>query len=405
MPEERALNLAFSETMALRRRVGSRPVVGITGSYAKTSTKHLLVNGLCGQFNVVGNRASYNVVDGLLSTLRRVDQDTDVVVQELGASGPGSLDQLISSLLPTVGILTAIGDDHRTAFRSRAATLAEKFKLIRALPPAGTAILNLDDPLIADTVANVRTRLLTFGVHQAADFRATDIRDDWPQRLAFKLHHAGRQYDVQTSMLGRHSLVCVLAAIAAAHAVGAELDDFIARLAGVTSPARRMIEHVRSDGLVIIRDDAKAAGYMLDASLAFLARATARQRILVIGKLSDTRKLGRVIRRLARHCRELGVKLITVGVDGRLSLKFPDFGWHDGVGALESVLEVHDFLANSAGKGDVVLLKSSASAHLNRIILAEHRSVRCRATLCGSKRGCDACPELEKANPPSFRFD
>lgn len=389
----------------LRSAVGARPVVGITGSCAKTTTKHLLTHALNGPYVVAGNVESYNIIDGIRSTLGRVTPDTDFVVQELSAAGPRKLEPLLLALLPTIGVITAIADDHRTAYESREAVLKEKFKLIATLPQDGIAILNADDPLLRATFERVQCRLLTFGRSPQADFRASDVSGTWPDRLAFRLAHANRNYEVRTRLLGVVSLTAALAAIATAHALGVELDAFIERLADVEPAPRRLQPCIRGDGVVVIRDDYKAAGYMLEETAEFLGAARSERRVLVIGKVSDVKKTGRAYRRLARCCRALGVTLIAIGETGLKALKRSDYGWEDGVAVLPSVVEVVDYMDENLKSGDVVLLKSSAAAHLDRIVLAETRPVRCRAVACGIKRRCHDCPELETAHDVDFRLD
>ncbi len=380
-------------------------MVGITGSCAKTTTKHLLTQALDGPFVVAGNVESYNIIDGIRATLGRVKSDTDFVVQELSAAGPGKLEPLLLALLPTIGVITTIADDHRTAYERREAVLKEKFKLISTLPADGTAVLNADDPLLCATFDRVTCRLLTFGRSPQADFSASEVSGTWPDRLGFRLAHEGRRYEVRTRLPGVVSLTAALAAIATAHALGVDLEAFIERLAGVEPMTRRMQPCVRGDGVVVIRDDYKAAGYMLEESAAFLGAARAGRRVLVVGKVSDVRKTGRAYRRLARQCRTLGVILIAIGETGLKALRRGDYGWDDGVAVLPSVIEVIDYMNANLTAGDVVLLKSSAAAHLDRIVLAETQSVRCRAVACGVKRRCHDCPELQTDRGADFRLD
>ena len=142
-------------------------MVGVTGSYGKTSTIRILEHCLQSQMAVVSNRASYNMLDSVIATLRRAADKDATVIQELGAHGPRTLESSLLTLLPTVGLITAIRDDHLKAFRSREAVLAEKFKLIQSLPADGVALLNLDDPMLADCVPRVHCRLRTFNSNRS----------------------------------------------------------------------------------------------------------------------------------------------------------------------------------------------------------------------------------------------
>ena len=380
-------------------------MIAITGSYAKTSTKHVLAKGLANQLNVVSNFASYNVIDGIRSTMQRVKSDTDVVIQELGASGPNTLNVLLIRTLPTIGVLTAIADDHRSAFRTREATLKEKFKIVESLPPEGTAILNLDDPLIASKIVDVKCRLRTFGLADNADYRAVNLSASWPDRLSFDLIVKGEQYHVQTRFLGKHHIICVLAAIAAADVLGVDLGAFITELASIEPVSYRMIEHSRADGIVLIRDHFKASQYMIDDSVEFLRTAKADNKYLVVGHLSDTaKKEGSRIRRVARTCQELGINLVVIGEQRRKSIRRERYGFQHGLGAFESATDVANFINEKLTKGDLVLIKAGRIAKMERIALSESQKVLCKAYSCGRDKSCYSCPVVAQPNPYDFKF-
>lgn len=394
-----------SGIVELRRRVGTRPVIGITGSYAKTSTKHLLSACLAPQYDVVSNAASYNVLDGIHATLRRVTSRTDLVIQEIGATGPGSLDGLLFRLLPTFGVLTAIADDHLGAFGNRATVLREKLKLIQSLPKHGTAIMNVDDPLIADSVDDIHCGVRTFGRSRSAQFRAIEVSARWPEYLTFDLLYGTDTYRVKTRLFGEHSIVCVLASIAAAEAVGADLGKFIRQLADVPNARGRMEQHVRSDGKSIMLDHYKATSYMMEDVIAFLRQANASNRYLILGQLSDSPgKAGRNLRAIAATCRQSGINLITFGGLRKRMLRKQTYGFDSGVGVFESALEVAEFIDNAVSSDDLVYIKSSKSSKLERIVLAETMDVRCRALSCGRSKGCADCPELGSPNAVDYKF-
>lgn len=388
----------------LRVGVGDRPVVAITGSFAKTSTKDMLAGGLSREFNVVKNMASLNVVDGIQSTLRRVQPDTDVVVQELGASGPGTLDGLLVRTLPTVGVITRIADDHWSAFKSREAVLKEKFKMVQALPQNGVAVLNHDDPLLRSRFGDVHCRLVTFGTDPDADVVATDVSAVWPDTLCFTVKIAGESLDVRTQLLGCHNLTCALAAVATAWAMGADMSRFVSSMGDVAPIFGRMQPLIRQDGINMIADYFKASPYSIDDILTFLREARANNSVLVAGQFSDTnKKAGRLARSIERRCLENGVKLVLIGEENLQFLRREEFGFDGEVGVFNSVIEVGQFLEKFCSNGDLILLKSSSNRHLERIWLMEMESVRCAALACGRKGFCGKCEHIGKHRGVEFK--
>lgn len=389
----------------LRRMLGDRPVVGITGSYGKTSTVRILEHCLKPRMNVVSNRASYNMLDSVIASLRRAADGDAVVIQELGAHGPRTLEGSLLALLPTVGLITAIRDDHLKAFRSREAVLAEKFKLVQSLPADGVALLNLDDPLLAGCVPRVHCRLRTFGLSESADFHAFDVDASWPEHLGFRLRAGDREFTVQTGLFGAHSLLSVLAALAIADTLGADLGECVSSLATLKAPPGRMEQRRLDGGPPVIVDWIKAARYMLDDSLAFLAGARAARRILVVGQLSDSPgSKGRLFRRLATACRERGILLVILVADSRQYLRRRDFGLEDGVLLLDSILDLPGFLRKQDPGNCVVLLKAATSSHFERLFLAGETTVRCAAIACGRRGSCERCPELARDHARDYRY-
>lgn len=129
---------------------------------------------------------------------------------EVGARGPGSLDRLLALIRPRVSIVTAIGDDHLSAFHGRDAVAAEKGKLVAVVPPDGIAVLSADDPRVLAMRDRCRARVVAFGTGPDADVRATRIRADWPDRLSFDVEHRGQAAAVHTRLCGELWLTSVL---------------------------------------------------------------------------------------------------------------------------------------------------------------------------------------------------
>jgi UDP-N-acetylmuramyl pentapeptide synthase len=172
-------------------------------------------------------------------------------------------------------------------FGSREAIAAEKGKLIAALPPNGTAILNADDPLVLAMQSRCQGRILTYGLSPDAMLRGENIRDDWPNRLSLTVRHGDEAVRVQTQLCGAHLVPNVLAAMAVGRAMGVSLPSAAAALEGVAPVPDRMCPIESPDGVTFIRDDVKAPVWTIPAALDFLRHAMAKRKILILGTLSD----------------------------------------------------------------------------------------------------------------------
>lgn len=373
-----------------------KPVfVGITGSAGKTTAKELLVgilqaNGLHG----TGNPASLNVLPEVAKTVMRVRPYHDFCVTEVSGHRPGQLDRPLVLLQPRIGIVTAVGNDHWSAYDSREAIAREKGKLPAALGSNGTAVLNADDPLVRAMRERCRGKVIAVGMSEHADMRAFNVRAAWPQRLAFDLQHAGSQVTVQTQLCGAHWLPAALGALGGALAFGLSLEQCAKSMAKVPAFEGRMQSVETPEGISFVRDDFKAPLWTVDACLDFLAQAQAARKILVIGMLSDGgAQSGHKYARLAKRAQEVADITIFVGPWSSHVLKTRADGAPDALQVFSRVYDVAMFLKRIARSGDLVLIKgTNKQDHLSRIIHARTDDVACWRDECQLDRFCRECP-------------
>ena len=245
---------------ALYRRAGLRRVsfIGVTGSCGKTTAKELIAAVLASQFQGRKNPGNGNYPSALARTIVGVRPWHDFCVLEIAAAIQGErlpFEGLLRLVRPEIGVVTNIGTDHLSAFGTVEAIAAEKGKLIAALPPQGTAVLNADDPRVLAMRARCAGRVLTYGLAPEALVRAEHISARWPERLAFTVRYAEQAHEVHTQLCGAHLVPCVLAALAVGIALGVPLAT-AARAVQTVPPFRRRMEVVQHpDGVTFIRDD------------------------------------------------------------------------------------------------------------------------------------------------------
>lgn len=250
---KRFMNEASEKMQQLKNKMD---VVGITGSYGKTTTKNIVTHILNQEKYALMTPASYNTPMGLTITIReKLKPIHDVFVAEMGAYKVGEIAELAELVSPKYGILTAIGPQHLNTFKTIENVQKTKFELIESLDDKGVAVLNIDDPLIAGYEIQSKCRKLTYSlVDKTADFFADNIQYS-EDGIAFDVQFPNKEkYHFTSSLLGEHNIQNILAGTAVAYDMG--LDVASIQKAVTTLP---QVEHrleIKKSGHFTIIDDA-----------------------------------------------------------------------------------------------------------------------------------------------------
>jgi UDP-N-acetylmuramoyl-tripeptide--D-alanyl-D-alanine ligase len=383
-----------------RRGLAGTTVVCVTGSVGKTTTKHVLAGFLGSSGGVATHTAGSNRARGVVSTVRR-GAGADYLVQEVGATGPGTLDELLWTLEPQVSVVTAVATDHYSAFRRSVDNIAfEKAKAVAALPPDGIAVLNADDPRVLAMAPLCRGRVVTFGEAEGADVRVTDIRGGYPDGVAFHADTPLGSFDVATRLLGRHQAGAAAAALATGVALGCDVEAGLAALASVDPVEHRLSVLDVPGGPTFILDDRKASFATLAPAFAALRDAdTAGRRVVVVGQVSDARRDSRrLYRDVAREAREVADLVVLVGRWAHHGLRARESDTDRSVVACTSMREAAELLRGELREGDLVLTKGSHDYdHLTRVALQFVRPVACWTDTCRRRTDCRRCRLVERA--------
>jgi aminoacyl-tRNA hydrolase len=201
--------------------------------------------------------------------------------------------------------------------------------------------------------------------------RAEDIRDDWPNRLSLTVRYGGESVRVQTQLCGAHLVPNVLAAMTVGQAMGVNLRAAAAALEGVTPVPGRMYPIDSPDGVMFICDDVKAPVWTIRAALAFVQRATATRKIIILGTLSDYQEpLDPTYARVARQALEVADYVFFVGRWASRCLRAKRHAEDHAVQAFVTIEHINGFLHGFLEPGDLVLLKGSKPDQLSRIVSA-----------------------------------
>ena len=231
-------------------------VVGITGSYGKTTTKNIVTNVLNEKFYSLMTPASYNTPMGITITIREMLKPIhNIFVCEMGAYKVGEIKELTEIAMPNYGILTAIGPQHLNTFKTIENVQKTKFELIESLGEQGVAILNFDDPLIRSYEIQNKCRILTYGIEsEDVDYRATSIEVN-SKGIAFTAVFPDKtEHQFRLSILGEHNILNALAAIAVARDLGQEIDSIARSLERLPQIEHRL--QLKPAGTYTIIDDA-----------------------------------------------------------------------------------------------------------------------------------------------------
>jgi UDP-N-acetylmuramoyl-tripeptide--D-alanyl-D-alanine ligase len=335
------------------------PVIGITGSVGKTSTKDLAAAALAVRFATVSSEKSFNNELGVPLTLANAPESTEVAVIEMGSRGPGHIANLCRVARPTIGVVTAVAAAHTEAFGGLDQVAAAKAELVEAVPEDGTVVLNADDRRVLDMAHRTRAEVLTYSVLSPpfghADVVAERVALDDELRPSFSVRTPWGAAAITLEARGAHQVGNALAALTVALRCGVDLDAATGALAGAgMSPWRMELSRTRS-GAFVLNDSYNANPASMAAALYALSDLDATRRSAVLGLMAelgdDSESQHLAIARLAG---QLGIELIPIATDA--------YG-------IEPVADIEEALQRLGPlrSGDAVLVKASRVAGLERL--------------------------------------
>lgn len=358
-------------------RATDTTVVALTGSAGKTSTKDLIAQLQQRRGPTVWTPGNFNNEIGLPVAVLRCTADTRFLVLEMGARGVGHIRHLTELAPPRIGVVLNVGSAHVGEFGGRERIAEAKGELVEALPTAadgGVAVLNVDDPLVRGMASRTRARVVWFGESEEATVRAENVRLTEEGRPSFTLHTPSGCADVILRLYGEHHVSNALAAAAVAHESGMPVAEIADALSAAGSLSRwRMEVTERADGVTVVNDAYNANPESMRAALrALAAMGNGRRTWAVLGEMAE---LGDDA--LAEHdaVGRLAVRLNVsklVAVGGRQAARIDMGAKNEGSWGEESVhvsdaRAAVDLLRRELRPGDVVLVKASRSAGLERL--------------------------------------
>jgi len=351
------------------RKVWGKPLVGVTGSAGKTTTKEAIAHVLSARFRVLKSEGNFNNHFGLPLMLLKLEPEHDVAVIEMGMSHAGEIRALARIAQPEIGVVTNVAPVHLEFFDSIAGIARAKYELIESLPAGGTAVLNADDEYVSQFGRDFKGKVVTYGTRAIhADVRAANLATHGAEGSEFDVAAAGGREHARLPLVGEHNILNALAAVAVGVARGLKLAEAVAALATLAPPDKRG-QVVQLGNITVINDCYNSNPTALRAMVEALAAMKARRRIVVAGEMLELGPAGEDLHRAAgQHI--AGKKIdVLVGVRG-LAQAMVEGAQHAEARAefVATPEEAGEWLAREARDGDVVLLKASRGVKLEKAL-------------------------------------
>lgn len=342
------------------------PVVGLTGSVGKTTTKeftHLVVNA---KYNAIKTLGNLNNEIGLPQMLFQIDNSVEAAVIEMGMNHFGEIHRLSSAAKPTVGLITNIGVSHIEYLGSREGILKAKLEILDGLADNAPLILNGDNDLLS-TEKNDKHKIYFYGINCDADFKANNI-EEINGSTVFTISYFGKETKITIPLIGIHNVYNALAAFAVGYFLDVDADTAAEALSKYQPEGMRQ-KSVVINGITSIEDCYNASPDSMKAALQTLKATKGNKKIAV---LSDMMELGDYSQKAHFEVGEMAAQynvdyLLCVGeaskyiVDGAKSKNLKNAFLFESKDALT------DKLFEIAHSGDVIVFKASRAMHLEDV--------------------------------------
>ncbi|MGA2316920.1 MAG: UDP-N-acetylmuramoyl-tripeptide--D-alanyl-D-alanine ligase [Thermodesulfobacteriota bacterium] len=349
------------------------PVVALTGSNGKTTTKEMMAACLETTFPILKTKGNLNNLIGVPLTLLTLTEKERVVVLEMGMNVPGEIRRLTEIVEPDVGLITNIQKVHLEGIGSLERLKEEKGELFRRMRRDGTILVNQDDPRVVDLASDYPGQKITFGIEHPAEVMAKEIRLRGAEGTSFTLILEEEMMEIHLRLLGRHFVPNALSAMAVACLFGVEVKQAKEALENFPPFPLRMEVVPLKGGETLINDAYNANPYSMELALETLVEAKGRGRAIAV--LGDMLELGNFTKeahqRIGQKVSELSIDfLLALGEEAPIVVESAiRHGFPMGkVRIVESHSEAISLLKQMIQNGDWILVKGSRRMAMEKIV-------------------------------------
>lgn len=362
-PVENRINKKYyNEAKQILAQMPGLTIIGITGSYGKTSTKHYLYRILCEKYNVLMTPGSFNTPMGVIRTIReQMKPYHNIFICEMGAKQIGDIKEICDLVAPQIGIITAVGEQHLESFKSIENVQRTKFELADALPADGLAVVNNDFPYIANRpVKNVPVKRYTIA-DTGADYHIEDIRYD-TDATRFTVVGNDERIELSTKLIGECNLSNLMAAVIVARHLQVPVASIQYGVSRIEQVEHRLNMKRTPGGISIIDDAFNSNPDGARMALDVLSRMTQGKRIAITpGMIELGEKQVEYNRTLGKQLAEACDYVMVVGhynreaiLDGLQEKNFPE----EKLFVADTFAQAQARLTQIARPGDTVLYEN-----------------------------------------------
>ncbi len=345
------------------------PVIGITGSVGKTTTKDMVASVLGTRYKVLKTEGNFNNELGLPLTLFRLTPDIQVCVLEMGMSGLGEIDYLTRIVAPDVAVITNIGDAHIELLGSRENILKAKMEIFHYMTADGLGVLCGDDAMLRTVDGTVETPMVYCGADNAP-YVASDLIQLGANGMHCAVRTPNHAFDVTIPALGKHMIYPVLMACAIGERFGLTGEELKAGIEGFT-PTKMRMNVVRQNGVTILDDAYNANPQSMRAGLEVLSQSGGEKRIAILGDMFELGILGPELHRSVGEFAGTLTGVDTILAVGELAWNIYDAACQSNIPDViyaRDKKEAKGFLPNLVKPGNVILLKASRGMAFEELV-------------------------------------
>lgn len=360
---------ALQQIARFWRRKLNIQVVGITGSVGKTTSKELIADVLGRKFNTMKSQGNYNNEIGLPLSILSMHEEHQYAVLEMGFYLPGEIAFLAEIAKPQIGVVTTVGLVHAERAGSQDAIYRGKSELVQALPKDGTAILNIDDPLVKKMATLSKAKVFFYGLDPKADLWADDIEGLGLDGVKFRLHYGEETLHIRVPMIGRHSVHTALRAAAVGLVAGMDWQSILEGLR-IGRPQLRLVASRGKNGAILLDDTYNASPDSTMAALNLLEELEGRK----VAVLGDMLELGpyeeqghQMVGIRAAIVADL---IVTIGERAKIIAETARLSGKDEntIKSFENSDDALKYLRDNLKASDVVLVKGSRAMNMEKIV-------------------------------------
>ena len=362
---------ALQQIAAYKRSLYDIPVVAITGSVGKTSTKDIVASTLSKKFHVLKTQGNFNNEIGLPLTILRL-KDHDAMVVEMGMNSFGEIRLLTNIAKPTVAVITNIGTAHIGMLGSRENILKAKLEILEGLQENGTVIINNDNDLLHSWYENEKSKypIITYGIQNPSDIQASNITSN-EEGSTYTAKIKENCYPVTVKVGGEHFVYNSLSAIAVSKVFDIPMQDVLNGILEFELTKKRMEMKKAKNGALVINDCYNANYDSMKVALDYLGKMPDARKIAVLG---DMLELGDYSKELHEKVGEAVAEnqidmLICVGNEAKnIAKKAEEKGMKkENIFRTNSNEEAIQILQEKMQKEDAILLKASNGLNFTQI--------------------------------------